>query len=83
MSRKILRKLSNLSTNLGVGAGARKHEVNREGRRLTNQEKQWIEYTLIALIRRVGEVAHDANKELPKITLADQPGLETPPTADT
>jgi hypothetical protein len=78
VSRNVLSKLSNLSTNLGTGAEARKHKTRSERRPPSNQEIHWIDMALRTLVRRVGEEAYDEQFPWPQITLGDLPDLPDP-----
>ena len=55
VDRAVLKKLSELSTNRGEVSTARKMTPNLKA--FTNAERQWLEATILALIRRVGEIA--------------------------
>lgn len=71
----ILRKLGDLTANLGVGVEARKVHGGSQPRNPTHREKKWIEEAIKKIIRQVGEHAADSQGELPKITTANLPQL--------
>jgi hypothetical protein len=73
---KVLATLANLTTNLGVGAEARKWDRNTSKlREPTMEEKRWIEAAVLALIRRAGQIAFKPDAECPKIKMSDLPKL--------
>ena len=71
ISRNVLGRIGELSTQRGGPLGARKHKgVHRE---LTNEEGHFLEEAIKKIIRRVAEKAHAPEKVLPKITVSDLP----------
>jgi hypothetical protein len=71
ISRRVLRKLKELSSAVGTERTARKALPPDRRRPHTPQEKAWIEAAVKALIRRLGQYAHDSNREWPKVTMND------------
>jgi hypothetical protein len=71
----VLRKVGNLTANLGVGVDARKVHRGSQLRNPTHRERKWIEEAIKKIIRRVGEHAADPQGVLPKITMANLPQL--------
>jgi hypothetical protein len=71
VDKSVLKKLSELSTNRGELSTARK--VTRDLKAFTNAERQWLEATVLALIRRVGEIA-SGHSPL-QLTLTELPQL--------
>jgi hypothetical protein len=71
----VLRKLGDLTANLGVGVEARKVHEGSQPRNPTHRERKWIEEVIKKIIRRVGEHAADPQGVLPKITMANLPQL--------
>ena len=67
----VLRKLGELTANLGVGVEARKVYGGSQLRNPTHGERKWIEEAIKKIIRRVGEHAADPQGVLPKITMAN------------
>lgn len=73
ISFEVLRKLGELTGNIGDAKGARKAKV-KHWRPYTNREIAWTEACVKAIIRRAGELAAGA-QNLPTITIADLPKL--------
>jgi len=72
----VLRKLGELSANLGVGVEARNvYPGGSQPRNPTHRERKWIEEVIKKIITRVGEHAADPQGVLPKITMANLPQL--------
>jgi hypothetical protein len=72
----VLGMLGKLTTTLGVGAEARKWDRrNKELRDPTIEENRWIEAAVLALIRRVGQMAFNPAAEWPMIKKSDLPKL--------
>lgn len=69
----VLAKLGALTSAVGNAVTARKAEAI--GRAHTEQELRWIEAVVRMVIRRVGEVAADPQRQVPQITMADLPKL--------
>jgi hypothetical protein len=74
IAARVLSKLGTL-THVGTDRTARTAVPRHEQRDLTGQEKAWVEATVRALIRRMGEYAYDPDREWPQITMADLPSL--------
>jgi len=73
---EVLDRLANLTTNLGVGAEARKWDRNTSKlREPTIAEKRWIEAAVLTLIQRAGQVASKPDAEWPKIKMSNLPKL--------
>jgi hypothetical protein len=75
VEKKVLDKLGEFTSTLGKGSEARKLDKLSKNRAPTTAEKLWIETTVRILIRRAGEVAHDAQRSQPQITMDDLPDL--------
>jgi hypothetical protein len=75
MEEKVLRKLGEFTSTLGIGTEARKLDKLSKNRAPTTAEMKWIETAVLILIRRAGEVAHDAQRSWPQITIDDLPDL--------
>ena len=75
ISQPVLSKLGELTTNKG-GLEARK--AGGADEEFTVQERQWIEATIKAIIRRAAEVAHGPGHKLQQITFAGLPPLKPP-----
>jgi hypothetical protein len=73
---ELLRKLGELSSNVGDPREARK--LSGSGRAHTDREKKWLEAMVLALIRRLGEYDFDPTAKLTTVTMADLPNLLTP-----
>ena len=71
VDKAVLKKLSELSANRGELSTARK--VTRDLKAFTNAERQWLEATVLALIRRVGEIA--SGRSPLQLTLTELPQL--------
>ena len=73
---EVLGMLGKLTATLGVGAEARKWDRrNKELRDPTIEENRWIEAAVLALIRRVGQMAFNPDAEWPMIKKSDLPKL--------
>jgi hypothetical protein len=70
---KVLSKLGELCATKG-GAQARKAAGTE--REFSEGERAWLEEAMKKLIHRAAEVANDATKQYPKITIADLPSLQ-------
>ena len=68
VDEKVLTKLSELSTNLGVGTEARKVSRQHYLRDPSSVEVEWIEQVVKALIERICQYASDPGRNWPKIT---------------
>jgi hypothetical protein len=66
---KVLGKLGEFTSTLGIGTEARKLAKGSNNRSPTAAEKMWIETTIRTLIRRAGEVAHDPHEARSLITM--------------
>jgi hypothetical protein len=75
VEKKVLDKLGELTSTLGKGSEARKLGKLSKNRAPTTAEKLWIETAVRIIIRRAGEVAHDAQGSWPLITMDDLPDL--------
>jgi hypothetical protein len=75
ISRKVLRKLSDLASRLGGPIEARKYDRQSLNRPPTAQEEKWIEATTRMLILRAGERAAGPDAALPMITMNNLPEL--------
>lgn len=75
VSKRVLHKLSELTSTLGQGVEARKFDSQGTRRAPTPQEVNWIEEALKVLIKRAGEYAANPHEALPKITMSDLPPL--------
>ena len=75
VSKSVLDKLGELTSNVGDGQSARKLSRNGTGRSHTLAEIKWIVAAVRALIRRTGEYDADPTATLPELTLDDLPGL--------
>jgi hypothetical protein len=75
ISQRVLRTLSEFTSTLGVGVEARKLGKGSKNRAPTTAEKSWIETVVRLLIRRAGEVAYDAQRSWPQVTMDDLPSL--------
>jgi hypothetical protein len=73
VDKKVLDKLGELTSTLGTGVEARKLDRRSKDRAPTAAEKLWIETVVRLLIRRAGEVAHDAQGSWPMITMGNLP----------
>lgn len=73
ISRKVLRELGRLTTEIGDEETARKFDCLKERRPYTRAEKAWIEAAVKALIRRAGEWASGPEAPWPKLTMNDLP----------
>jgi len=67
----VLRKLGDLTANLGIGVEARKVHGRSQLRNPTHRERKWIEEAIKKMIRQVGKHAADPQGVLPKITMAN------------
>ncbi len=71
----VLRRLGELTANLGDEAEARKLHAGSQNRPPDDKERTWIEAAVRALIRRSGEHDADPQRTLPQVTMADLPRL--------
>jgi hypothetical protein len=71
----ILRKLGDLTTNLGDERTARKFHMQSARRPPTPQEAAWIDAAIRMIIRRVAEHAADPTANWPKLSMSDLPPL--------
>lgn len=71
----VLKKLSELSTNLGVGTAARKTGQQHYHWNPSSTEVEWIEQVVKALIERAGEHAANPGGSLSQITMGHFPKL--------
>ena len=73
IERKVFDEIGDLSTNRGGPAEARKADgVSRD---LTGQESHFLREAVKVMIRRVAEVVHDPDNDLPWIMRSDLPSL--------
>ena len=72
ISEAVLKQLGELSSTKG-GVGARKAEGVHQD--LTQQERKFLEAAVTTIIRRAGEVAHDPDASLKRITVLDLPRM--------
>jgi hypothetical protein len=71
---RVLSKLGHLASETGDVKTARKAAAT--ARPLTAEESRWLEAAVIAIVRRVGEVAAAGSAALlPQLTMADLPPL--------
>ena len=77
ISEKVLVTLGRLSTEIGDEQTARKLLPGRQTRLPTSAEVAWIEATITAIIRRVGEHDYDPAAARPQLTMSDLPQLPT------
>lgn len=75
VSGPVLRKLSELSTNVGEVSSVRKFGRQWSNRPFTQAEIEWLDTVTIQLIRRVGALAAGASGTLSQLTMADLPPL--------
>jgi hypothetical protein len=75
ISEDVLRKLGDLTSNVGSERTARKLPPPTGRRDHTGQEIAWIEAAVRASIRRLGEFAYDPARPWPQITMKDLPQL--------
>ena len=68
VSKKVLRRVGDLSANKG-GPDARK--AHGRNRRYTPEEERFLKSAIRMLIRRAAEVEHGPDPSRPRITLAD------------
>lgn len=73
----VLDTLGKLTSNKGNSAEARKFPKDGIYEPLRNKEKDWIFLVIKALIRRVGEYAHDPRAKLKQLSMCDFPDLAT------
>lgn len=74
IDKAVLSTVGHLASEAGDVTTARK--ARAAARPLTQQETAWLEAAVVAIIRRVGEVAGvDADAPLPRLTMADLPTL--------
>ena len=71
---EVLKKIGNLSSEKG-GQQARKAVGKDED--LTTQDRRFLEEAIKAVIRRAAERAHDPDRDLLQISMADLPALKT------
>jgi hypothetical protein len=72
---RVLSTLGYLTSALGDRETARKVDQQSQNRALTQQETQWIEVAVRALIQRAGEWAADPTAQHQQLTMSDLPQL--------
>jgi len=75
ISERVLTTLSELCSVKGAPHEARKYPQNRTFEPISNSEKEWITKVIKALIRRLGEYAHDPTAILTQLTMNDFPKI--------
>lgn len=75
ISKDVLDRLAYLATGVGDERTGRKLKGRKERRPHTGPEIAWVEATVKALIRRVGELASDAEAPRSTLTMNDLPKL--------
>src|SRR5882724_34655 len=75
IEREVLRKLGDLTANLGDETTARKIDASSLHHTPTPQEIAWIEAAIKLIIRRVGEHAADSTVSQPTLGMRDLPPL--------
>ncbi len=76
VGKRVLKKLSYLTTVLGDETEARKVDAHSENRPPNDKERRWIERCVLTLICRAGEHAADPQNKLPLITMDALPRLQ-------
>jgi hypothetical protein len=72
---RVLSTLGALTATVGDARSARKFDRESENRPLTAEEQAWIEATVKALIRRVGEYSHEPASAPGRLAMSDLPPL--------
>jgi hypothetical protein len=75
ISKPVIRKLKQLSSAVGTEQTARKALPPDQRRPHTPEEIAWVEAAVKALIRRMGQVAHDSAFPWPQVTMKNLPHL--------